>query len=156
MNHNITYASWEQELRDLITSMPDQEGCPCIWYDSEYDRLTVILRHNNYRSFDPHYILPGVEVLLLNYLRSGEEPFTGIVFSQGVRRLVERIYQEHSGEDYASYRIRHNTKQILTTIALILHAVFDRHEPTELPIPFLDRINQMLAEESHLEIHIPL
>lgn len=156
MSHDVDFLSWEQELRDLIASIPDQEDWPHIWYDEESDRLTVMLRHNNDRSVTHHNILPGIDVLLLNHPKPDEEQFTGIVLSQGVNRLIKRIYQENAGEDYVSYRIRHNEKQILTTIALILHAVLDRHEPTELPIPFLDRINQMLAEEPHLAIHIPL
>ena len=155
MSHTVAAPSWEQELRDLIATIPDQENWPHIWYDEESDRLTVMLRHNNDQNVTTQNILPGVDVLLLTQPKPEEERFTGIVLSQGVRKLVERIYQ-HSGEDYVSYRIRHNIKQILTTVARIFRAVLDRRDPTELPIPFLDRINRMFVEEPHLAIHIPL
>lgn len=158
MGHDITaYRSWEQEARNLVAEcVPDREDWPHIWYDEESDRLTVMLRHNNDQNVTTQNILPGVDVLLLTQPKPEEERFTGIVLSQGVRKLVERIYQENSGEDYLSYQIRHNEKQILTTVARIFRAVIDRHDPTELPIPFLDRINQMFVEEPHLAVHIPL
>ncbi len=156
MGHNITLLDWEQELKNLIAAMPDQEDWPCIWYDEVSDRLTVMLKRNNDKSITHRRILPGIDVLLLNYPEPHEELFTGLEFSQGVRALVKRIYQENAGEDYLSYQIRHNKKQILTTVARIFRAVLDRHDPTELPIPFLDRINQMFVEEPHLAVHIPL
>ncbi len=156
MSHDVVSTSWEQELRSLIASIPEQEDWPYIWYDEMSDRLTVILRRNDNQSVTRQNILPGVDVLLLSYPQPQEGSFAGIEFSQGVRMFVERFYQESFGDNYATYRIRHNKKRILTTIASIFRAVLNTHEPTTLPVPFLDRINQMLVEESHLEIHIPL
>ena len=84
MSHTVAAHSWEQELRNLITSIPDREDWPHIWYDETSDRLTVILRRNNDRSITHQRILPGIDVLLLNYPESYEEPFTGLELSQGV------------------------------------------------------------------------
>ena len=156
MSHTVAAPSWEQELRDLIATIPDQENWPHIWYDETSDRLTVILRRNDDRSITHQRILPGIDVLLLDYPESYEEPFTGLELSQGVRALVESLYRKNSGENYAAYRMRHNEKHILTTVARIFRAVLDGYDPTELPIPSLDRINRMFVEEPHLSIHIPL
>lgn len=156
MSHTVAALSWEQKLKSLIATIPDQKNWPHIWYDETSDRLTVILRRNNDRSITHRRILPGIDVLLLNYPESYEEPFTGLELSQGVRALVESLYRKDSGENYAAYRMRHNEKHILTTVARIFRAVLDRYDPTGLPIPFLDRINRMFVEEPHLEIHIPL
>lgn len=156
MSHTVAAPSWEQELRDLIATIPDQENWPHIWYDEESDRLTVMLRHNNDQNVTTQNILPGVDVLLLTQPKPEEERFTGIVLSQGVRALVESLYRKNSGENYAAYRMRHNEKHILTTVARIFRAVLDGYDPTKLPIPSLDRINRMFVEEPHLAIHIPL
>ncbi len=152
-----TSTSWEQGLRAIIESTPPRENWPRVWYDEALDRLTVMLRGSNDRNtWSQEDALPGVDVLLLSYPALNENPFTGMTFSRGVQRIVCRFYQEKFGEQYGEYRIRHNERQILTTVACIFRAVLAQYEPTTLSVPYLDQINLMLENEPYLAVHIPL
>lgn len=151
MSNNQQDNFWNQ----ILALLPNPQDAPPVVYDALNDQLFVFFDQSNHRSVVELEILPRTHVLL-NYPKKHEDVLAGLRIGPGIRAFVHSMYKSHHSDAFETYQERHNTKRILTTIASILLAIRQHHQPIGDEWHYLPSINRKLAELPDLAVHIPL
>ena len=152
MSNNQQGGFWDH----ILALLPNPQDAPPVVYDALNDQLFVFFGQSNHRSVVEIEIFPRTWVLLLNYPKEHEDVLAGLRIGPGIQVFVRSMYESHHSDTFESYREKHNRDEILTTIASILLAIRQRHQPIGDEWHYLPSINRKLAELPDLAIHVPL
>ena len=152
MSNNQQDNFWNQ----ILALLPNPQDAPPVVYDALNDQLFVFFGQSNHRSVVELEILPRTHALLLNYPREHEDELAGLRIGPGIQVFVRSMYESHHSDALETYREKHNRDEILTTIASILLAIRQHHQPIGDGWQYLQRIDRKLAELPNLAIHVPL